>query len=142
MSLRRVDPAQAAALLGEGWTYLDVRSVPEFDEGHPTGAYNVPFMHKGPGGMSPNPDFGTVVSARFPRDARLLVGCKSGVRSQKACAALESLGYSQLIDVRGGFGGEVDSLGQVTVAGWKDRNLPVTTQAEAGRTFAELKEGN
>ena len=43
--VKRVTPPEASTLLGEGWVYLDVRSIPEFDDGHPPGAANVPLLH-------------------------------------------------------------------------------------------------
>src|SRR5689334_20222021 len=56
--VKRVDPEEALRLVrDEGYVYVDVRSVMEFDEGHPEGAYNVPLLDAGPGGMAPNPDF-------------------------------------------------------------------------------------
>ena len=43
MEIKDVDVGQAHALQqNEGYTYVDVRSVPEFDAGHPAGAQNVP----------------------------------------------------------------------------------------------------
>ena len=57
METKRISPAEAKALLDEGYVYVDVRSIPEFDAGHPRGAYNVPLNHQGPNGMQPNPDF-------------------------------------------------------------------------------------
>ena len=47
--LKRISPAEAQALVAEGWVYLDVRSEPEFAAGHPVGAHNVPLQHVGPG---------------------------------------------------------------------------------------------
>ena len=61
--VKRVTPPEAAALLADGWTYLDVRSIPEFDSGHPPGAANVPLLHFSGGRMSPNADFQKVVEA-------------------------------------------------------------------------------
>src|SRR4051812_21955325 len=43
--VKRVLPREAAALLADGWAYLDVRSIPEFEQGHPPGAVNVPLLH-------------------------------------------------------------------------------------------------
>ena len=63
--VKRVTPSEAAALLAEGWSYLDVRSIPEFEEGHPAGAANVPLLHFTGGRMSPNGDFQKVVAANF-----------------------------------------------------------------------------
>src|SRR5262252_6993513 len=77
---KRVLPKEAAALLEEGWAYLDVRSIPEFEQGHPAGAANIPLLHFQNGRMAPNPDFTRVVEATFPKDAKIVVGCKVGGR--------------------------------------------------------------
>jgi rhodanese-related sulfurtransferase len=54
MPVKRVTPEQALELMrAEGYSYLDVRSVPEFDEGHPEGAYNVPLLHWARAAASP-----------------------------------------------------------------------------------------
>ena len=53
--VKRVTPPEADALLAQGWTYLDVRSIPEFEGGHPAGAANVPLLHMQGGRMAPNP---------------------------------------------------------------------------------------
>ncbi|HEX9507162.1 MAG TPA: rhodanese-like domain-containing protein, partial [Myxococcales bacterium] len=91
--MRRISPKEAKALMDEGWTYLDVRSEPEFEQGHPAGAINCPLMHAGPSGMMPNPDFLQVVEAVLPKDSRLVIGCQSGGRSLRAAQVLESAGY-------------------------------------------------
>ncbi len=134
MTIRRVPPKEAKALMDEeGYVYLDVRSIPEFDNGHPTGAYNVPLLHMTPGGMQPNPDFLDVVSVCFAKDMKIVVGCKAGGRSLRATQELLQRGYLQVIDQRAGFGG--NNAGE---PGWQAENLPVATKAEAGRTYAEL----
>ena len=136
--VKRVLPAEAASLVKEGWTYLDVRSIPEFDQGHPAGAANVPLLHSQGGRMTPNPAFQKVVEASFPKDSKLVIGCKSGGRSLQASGLLASAGYTNLADVRGGFGGERDALGRVSSPGWADSGLPVATTAEPGKSYAEL----
>ena len=136
--VKRVTPPEAAALLADGWVYLDVRSIPEFDAGHPAGAANVPLLHFEGGRMRPNPDFERVVTANFPRQTRLVVGCKVGGRSLQAAALLEAAGYPDVVDMRGGFHGEKDGFGRVTCAGWAASNLPVETAAPADRTYAAL----
>ncbi len=140
VAVKRVEPDEAAGLIGEGWSYLDVRSVPEFEQGHPEGAYNIPIMHSAGGRMQANPDFVAEVEAAFAKETRLVVGCKSGGRSLRAAEILTAEGYTDIIDMRGGFGGEHDpATGQVVCAGWQARELPVTTTAGAGRSYAELK---
>lgn len=136
--VKRVTPPEASALLAEGWAYLDVRSIPEFEQGHPPGAANVPLLHFTGGRMTPNADFQKVVEAVFPRDAKLVVGCKAGGRSLQAAALLEAAGYTNVVDMRGGFHGEQDGMGRVSCAGWAAENLPVETAAPAEKTYAEL----
>jgi rhodanese-related sulfurtransferase len=136
--VKRVTPLEAQALMAQGWTYLDVRSIPEFEGGHPAGAVNVPLLHLENGRMAPNRDFQTVVTANFPKDTKLVVGCKAGPRSAQASALLAAAGYSDVVDVRGGFHGERDAMGRVTAPGWAEQNLPVETATAADRTYAAL----
>jgi len=133
MAVRRVTPQEAKTLMDEGYVYLDVRSIPEFEKGHPEGAYNVPLLHMGAAGMAPNADFTAVVERHFPKDAKLVVGCKMGGRSAQACQLLESRGYTSLVDQKGGFEGQPGN------PGWSPAGLPVSTQAGAERTYEKLK---
>jgi rhodanese-related sulfurtransferase len=138
--VKRVTPPEAAALVADGWTYVDVRSIPEFEAGHPAGAANVPLLHFQNGRMAPNPDFERVMAANYPKDAKLVIGCKSGGRSLQAAGLLEASGYTSVVDMRGGFSGEHDSFGRVSLAGWADSNLPVASAAAADRTYAALSQ--
>lgn len=139
MELKRISPEEAQKLMDEeGYVYLDVRSIPEYEAGHPSGAYNVPLMHMGQSGMEPNPDFLDVVQASFSKDAKLVVGCKSGGRSQRAAQQLLQAGYQNVVDQRAGFSGAKDSFGQQLEAGWQPKDLPVSTEPESGRTYADL----
>jgi rhodanese-related sulfurtransferase len=135
---KRVSPSEAAALMDEGWKYVDVRSVPEFERGHPHGALNVPLLHALEGRMVPNPEFHRVMQANFGKDEKLLVGCKMGGRSAQAAALLEAAGYTSVADVRGGFSGERDMYGRVTCAGWVDSGLPVSTTPAPGASYTDL----
>jgi rhodanese-related sulfurtransferase len=134
---KRVSPPEAADLVKQGWRYVDVRSIPEFEQGHPKGASNVPLLHMQGGRMAPNPDFQRVMEANFPKDSQLVIGCKSGGRSAQAAALLEASGYTQIVDMRGGFGGERDSFGRVTTPGWAEAGLPVET-VTPGQAYADL----
>ena len=135
----RISPADAAARVADGWTFLDVRSVPEFEQGHPAGAYNIPLLHQGPAGMQPNPRFVEVVKATFPLDTKLVLGCRSGGRSLRALETLAAQGYTQLADQRAGWGGAHDSFGALTEPGWEAAGLPTATEAEEGRSYADLE---
>lgn len=140
MPVKRITPDEAAKLLEEGWNYVDVRSIPEFEQGHPAGAYNVPLQHRTPqGAMAPNPDFVAVMSAAFDKDTRLVIGCKSGGRSLKAASQLVAQGFTNIVDMRGGFLGEPGAGGQMACEGWQARNLPVAHSAEPGRSYETLK---
>jgi rhodanese-related sulfurtransferase len=141
MAIKRVTPDEARELLDEGWIYVDVRSIPEFEQGHPAGAYNVPLMHAEPGrGMIPNPEFVSVIERAFDKADKLVLGCRSGQRSLRAAEQLAQLGFTNLVDMRGGFGGEVDrATGQTTCEGWQARGLPVETAARGGRDYESLQ---
>ncbi|MDZ4774331.1 MAG: rhodanese-like domain-containing protein [Planctomycetota bacterium] len=134
-------PAEAKALVdsNQGWTYLDVRSVDEFSGGHPVGAWNIPVLHRGPMGMTPNADFVAVVAKTFPKTAKLVVGCASGVRSVRACEMLEAAGYTELVNMEGGFMGSRDDFGRA-IPGWASSGLPVAAAAPIERTYAKLSQ--
>jgi rhodanese-related sulfurtransferase len=137
---KRVSPSEAKELIEkQGYVYIDVRSVPEFEAGHPTGAYNVPIMNMGPVGMTPNPEFVDVMRRAFPKDAKLVVGCKSGGRSARAAAALEQAGYAEVVDQRAGFEGAPDFTGHVAEPGWRPKGLPVSREAAPDHTYEGLK---
>ena len=140
MSYDEVSPTQAQELLAsnQGYIYVDVRSVAEFNNGHPTGAYNIPIMHREPVGMVPNPNFLQTIETHFPRDSKLLIGCLSGARSARAAQALANSGYSTLTNIKGGFGGTRTPTGQVAEQGWAELGLPVSQQAEAGKDYDSL----
>ena len=133
MDLQRIDPEQAKSLLDsdEGYTYLDVRSAEEFQEGHVPGAVNIPLLNRNPSGMGmlPNPNFLDEVEGRFGKDDNVITACLRGGRSMKAAQILLASGFTNVVDMRGGYDGEIDSAGNVTFPGWARRDLP-TTQGE------------
>lgn len=135
---RQVSVTEAADLMKQGWKYLDVRSIPEFEQGHPEGAANIPLLHSQAGRMVPNPEFQQVVQSHYGKDDKVLVGCKTGGRSSQAIALLEAAGYTELANVRGGFVGERDMYGRVAAPGWSTENLPTSKTAEPGKSYAEL----
>ena len=139
MPVTRVSPKEAQDLLARGYRYVDVRSIPEYEAGHPVGAYNLPLMHFAPGrGMSPNPDFAAVFEKHFAKTDELIVGCKTGNRSLRAAELLAGMGYTAVVDMRGGFEGERDALGRTACAGWKECALPIEQAAGEGKSYAEL----
>ncbi len=74
MSYQTTNPAGARALLAQGYVYVDVRTVEEFDQGHVPGAYNIPIAFRSPSGMQPNPDFAAAIARHFAKDAKIVFG--------------------------------------------------------------------
>lgn len=142
MNLKRITADEAKRLMdADGYTLLDVRSTPEFGAEHPAGAYNVPYLHRAPQGMIPNGDFARVVQALFPnKETKIITSCQMGGRSVRAAAELVNLGYTNVIDLRGGFGSERDDLGNVVVKGWKEAGLPVEAGDTPGRAYKDIQQ--
>ena len=69
---------------------LDVREPDEYDAAQIEGSTLIPLAQV------------TARAAEIPRDKPVLVHCRSGVRSAKAVAALQELGYTQVWNVAGG----------------------------------------
>lgn len=135
----RVSPDEAKRRMDdEGWVYVDVRTEAEYAAGHPAGAQNVPFMLAGAGGMVPNPEFVATMEALYPKDAKLVLGCRSGQRSLRALEALTQAGYTSLVDQRAGFDGARDAFGGIAEPGWQARGLPVERETKGG-SYAELR---
>jgi rhodanese-related sulfurtransferase len=136
MTIKHITVQRAHQEQASGATYLDVRSIPEFHQGHPAGAFNVPLLHLDPqsGQMRPNPEFLAVVKANFPQGAAMVVGCKMGGRSQQACELLSSAGFTDVTNVLGGWGG-APQLGHT---GWLQAGLPVDTATDEAREYEAL----
>ena len=135
MAITQTTPPEAYDILraDPDAVYLDVRTAEEFAAGHPVGARNVPVVFFRPGSPpAPNPDFVASVDRLVPRQTKLLVGCEAGGRSQRACELLQQAGFTDLINVHGGFGGARDQTGRVVVPGWRDAGLPVETGGSGG----------
>lgn len=140
MSHPRVTAQEAKQKLDEGYVYIDVRTEDEVDAGHPSGAFNVPVRVQTDTGMEPNEDFVAVMSACFPKDAKLVIGCKAGPRSLAASQLLVSAGFSDVVEQRAGFAGARDAFGKVVDVGWQAAGLPVSKDLEPGHSYEELKE--
>jgi rhodanese-related sulfurtransferase len=136
---RRITPKEASEKLAQGYTYVDVRRVEEFEAGHPTGAVNVPIAFAGPGGMAQNQDFMRVMSAAFPKDAKIVVGCKAGGRSLRAAQMLLAEGFTDVFDQKGGWDGERNAFGQLAEPGWSRVGLPSETGQPSGGSWDAMK---
>ncbi len=137
--IKGVLPDEALKMLNEqGYVYVDVRSEPEFEQGHPAGALNVPLLHKGPAGMQPNPEFMDVMEAAFQKSDKLLIGCRSGQRSRRAAEMLAQRGYTELADLVTGWEGTRDDFGR-PLPGWGPLGLPAETGFPEGQRYEDVK---
>jgi len=131
-----VTPEEARALVEQGYTYIDVRSEPEFAAGHPPGALNVPIAEGAP--RAPNPDFLPVMEKAFPKDTKLVVGCQSGSRSRRAAEVLKAAGFTAVVEMPAGWVGARDEFGRLS-PGWASLGMPAETGAPAGQAYADVK---
>jgi rhodanese-related sulfurtransferase len=90
--------------MGTNVVILDVRTPAEFAEGHLPGAVLIDFRA---------PDFVERV-AKLDKSKQYLVHCAAGGRSARACAKLETLGFTNLVNLEGGLNA------------WKGAGKPVT----------------
>jgi rhodanese-related sulfurtransferase len=141
MTIQQTTPQEAHRLLAQGYRYIDVRTEPEFANGHPASAVNIPVVFPDPasGRMAANPEFLSVVEAHFPKDAKIIVGCQAGGRSQRAAELMAEAGYAHVINMQGGFGGMRDQAGQTIVAGWSECGLPICKACGAENFYAGLR---
>jgi len=142
MNIVNITPEEAKRLLDSaGFVYLDVRTVPEFVNGHAPAAWNVPVAEVNPatGRMEPTAAFQGVIERNFPRDAHLVVGCKTGGRSAAACEILARAGYKNLRNIDGGFMGVTDPSGQVVKEGWSTLGYPVERGDGGEKSYESLR---
>lgn len=141
MEVKRITPEQAKQLLEstQDYIYLDVRTVGEFDAGHVPGAKNIPaFEPDAFGRMQFNPRFIEMVEANFGTEVKCIVGCQKGGRSLKAAELLLAAGFKNVVDMRGGFGGETDQTGRITYPGWAPRGYPATRESTPQERYETL----
>lgn len=105
--LTEIDVVELATRLDGGAVVVDVREADEYVEGHVPSARLVPLSE-----LAERVD-------EIPDDTTVLVVCKVGGRSARACEHLAATGRD-VVNVAGG-----------TVA-WIDAGLPVVTGADAG----------
>ena len=143
MGVERIDATDAFEKMEQGIPYLDVRTLQEYEAGHPAGSYHIPFAILDPdtGMMALNPDFLNVVHKSFDRKSPLMIGCKAGGRSAHAAYLLAQDGFVCLFDVGPGWAGGPGSQGMNT-PGWKASNLPMNDGDGGERSYQSLLSGN
>lgn len=73
----------------------------------------------------PNAAFSKQLEQAIPKDKKLLVICRAGVRSHAACQAAEQLGYTNIYNIEDGFDGALDENGhRKSISGWCASGLP------------------
>ena len=91
INLKNCNVKEIKNYLKEGWKIIDVRENDEIKEI----SLNVPFIHI--------PLQKVLMGAyNLEKNDNYLVICRSGVRSQKACYALQQHGFKNVINVSGG----------------------------------------
>ena len=119
-----VTPQQAWQWVQEGKAVLvDVRSSAEMEwVGRVPGAAAVPWKQWP--GMAMNPDFDAELRAAVPEGKKVVLLCRSGVRSVAAAQRAAGLGI-EAYNILEGFEGDVDANGQRgQLGGWRKRGLP------------------
>lgn len=143
MQIKQISVREARDFLQKDgdYVYLDVRSEFEFQQGHPEGSLNIPLkqLNTEYRMLEDNPEFLAVVEANFQKDAKLLLGCAAGQRSNMAAMILAQAGYLNLANIEGGFGGAKDMMGNLLKEGWVQAEFPVATGDGGEQGYQVLK---
>jgi rhodanese-related sulfurtransferase len=103
----QVDPTGAIRLMNnDDAVIVDVRESADFNKGHIKNAKNIPMS-------SLKEQLDSVAKAK---DKPILMYCRSGNVSGKACRMLKRVGFSNVHNLAGG------------ILGWQDANLPLTNK--------------
>ncbi|MGZ3787491.1 MAG: rhodanese-like domain-containing protein [Bacteriovorax sp.] len=90
----------------ENFKFIDCREQQEWDEGHISGATLLPLSELEQKFSEILPD----------KNAQIVVQCRSGARSMRACMFLLSSGYTNLTNVQGG------------IMSWAQAGYPIITE--------------
>ena len=102
--VREISPGEADLLREQGATFVDVREAVEWDQGYIPGAHHVAKSYFEQGIEADVPD----------RAAQVVLYCAGGIRSLFAAQTLQGMGYTNVINMTGGF------------SAWKSGGLPWT----------------
>ncbi len=145
-----ISPEEAwQAMSARTAVFLDVRTTSEFAGGHPQGAYHVPLMDADPQTHVAGYNEGFVEQVRTLQQhlaasaegapPLLVIGCQVGGRSRQACQLLSAEGIEGLADCAAGWIGQRNGMGQLSRPGWLALGLPAATDAEAGRSWPDVR---
>lgn len=90
-SVSRIDASELEDRFSSNAVLIDVRKASEFDSEHVKGAENVPLNQ-----------INQHLSI-FPKDQQFVIHCAGGYRSMIAASILKQRGWTNFVDVRGGF---------------------------------------
>lgn len=90
-SVRTVQAAEAASLVDDGATVIDVRTPAEFDSGHLAGATNIDVQAA---------DFHERVGD-LDKDASYVLYCRSGSRAGAAADMMTDMGFTDVVNAGG-----------------------------------------
>jgi rhodanese-related sulfurtransferase len=111
-----VGPSDAVRLMNKGALVIDVRAADAYAAGHIIDARHIPQAE-----LAAQAD-----ALKKYREKPLILCCDSGVTSGASAGMLKGLGFTQVVNLRGGIGA------------WKSENMPLVT-ATAGKTAAKGK---
>ena len=123
----QVSPDEAWQLHSRGAAVIvDVRTDEERRfVGHVADTAHVPWATGS--GMARNPRFLSDLEAVAPKDAVVLLLCRSGKRSHAAAEVAARAGYRQVLNITEGFEGDLDeAYHRNAINGWRVRGLPWT----------------
>ena len=116
--ITEISPAQLKAKMDakEDFLLVDVREHSEFEHGHISGAHIVP---RGIIEAAADPTY----AKKYPplceaRDRQVILYCASSGRSAMAAAVLQMMGFKNVLNMSGGYGG------------WEAEGLPTIREAE------------
>lgn len=102
---RDLDPTAAVQLMNhEGAVLVDVREDKEVAEGRAPGALHIPLSAFG----------SRAAELEKYREKPIIISCRSGHRSSRACGDLRKRGFEAVYNLRGG------------MLAWQNANLPLT----------------
>ncbi|HQS99279.1 MAG: hypothetical protein B7Y26_00260 [Hydrogenophilales bacterium 16-64-46] len=102
--VEQADTLKATRLYNDEALVLDVRETGEFESGHIPKAKHIPLGQLGK----------RLGELDAHKDKPVLVNCRSGARSARACGILKKAGFTTVYNLAGG------------ILAWERANLPVT----------------
>ncbi len=111
---------------------VDIRSAMEYlFVGHPVGSVHIAWIDEPDWDVNPNfaNEIEQVLTTRFketpPKEAQVVLICRSGKRSREAANALLEAGFQHVMHIDEGFEGERDANHhRGTLGGWRFHGLP------------------